>query len=60
MERIEVNLETGEVRTIPLPPAEIAEAQARHAEWLAGEETRKAQQIAALEEKLAALKQEAN
>lgn len=60
MERIEVNLETGEVRTVPLTPAEIAEAQARHAEWLAGEETRKAQQIAALEEQLAALKQEAN
>ena len=60
MERIEVNLETGEVRTIPLTPAEIAEAQARQAEWMAGEETRKAEQIAALEEQLAALKQEAN
>ena len=60
MERIEVNLETGEVRTVPLTPAEIAEAQERHAEWLSGEETRKAEQIAFLEEQLAALKQEAN
>lgn len=57
MDRIEVNLQTGEVRSIPLTPAEIAEAQARHTEWLAGEETRKAQQIAALEEQLAALKE---
>ena len=60
MERIEVNLETGETKIIPLTQAEIAEAQARHAEWLAGEEARKAEQIAALEEQLAALKQEAN
>lgn len=57
MERIEVNLQTGETKVIPLTPQEIAEAEARHAEWLAGEETRKAEQIAALEAQLAALKE---
>jgi hypothetical protein len=57
MERIEVNLETGEVKVIPLTPEEIAEAQARQAEWMAGEEARKADQIAQLEAQLAALKE---
>jgi hypothetical protein len=57
MERIEVNLETGEVKVIPLTPEEIAEAQARYAEWMAGEEVRKADQIAQLEAQLAALKE---
>lgn len=56
MERIEVNLETGEIKTIPLTQAEIAEAQARHAAWLLEEEARKAEQIAALEAQLVALK----
>jgi hypothetical protein len=57
MQRIEVNLETGEVKVIPLTPEEIAEAQARQAEWMAGEEARKADQIAQLEAQLAALKE---
>lgn len=57
MERIEVNLETGEIKTIPLTLEEIAEAQARQAEWLAGEEARKAEQIAQLEAQLLALKE---
>lgn len=57
MDRIEVNLETGEIKTIPLTKEEIAEAQARHAEWMAGEEARKAEQITQLEAQLLALKE---
>jgi len=57
MERIEVNLETGEVKVIPLTTEEIAEAQTRQAEWMAGEENRKAEQIAQLEVQLATLKE---
>jgi len=35
MERIEVNVETGETKSIPLTAVEIAEAQAQQAKWLA-------------------------
>jgi hypothetical protein len=35
MERIEVNVETGEAKSIPLTAVEIAEAQAQQAKWLA-------------------------
>jgi hypothetical protein len=56
MERIEVNVQTGETKVIPLTAEEIAEAQAKYAEWAVGEETRKQEQIAQLEAQLASLK----
>ena len=54
--RIEVNLETGETAEVALTPQEIAQAEAQYAEWLAGEEQRKQEQIQQLEQQLAALK----
>jgi hypothetical protein len=41
MERTEVNLETGEVRVVPLTADEVAEIQARQAEWTSIEEPRR-------------------
>jgi hypothetical protein len=35
MERIEVNVQTGEVRTIQLTTEEVAAAEAQYAAWLA-------------------------
>ena len=37
MERIEVNVETGEIKTVELTPEEIAAAQAQYQEWLASQ-----------------------
>lgn len=41
MERTEVNLETGEVRVVPLTADEVAEIEARQAEWMSVEEPRR-------------------
>jgi len=41
MERVEINLETGEVDVVPLTTEEIAEIQARQAEWMSVEEPRR-------------------
>lgn len=38
MERIEVNVETGEVQIIQLTPEEIAAAQAQYATWEAAQQ----------------------
>lgn len=54
--RIEVNLATGETTEVALTPQEIAQAEAQYAEWLVGEEQRKQEQIAQLEQQLAVLK----
>lgn len=55
MNRIEINVVTGERKEIPLTPEEIAVAQAQYQEWLAVQPT-KEQQIAALEAQLNELK----
>jgi len=55
MNRIEINVITGEQKVIELTAEEIAQAQANYAEWLAAQPT-KEEQIAKLQEQIAALK----
>lgn len=55
MQRIEVNVQTGEQRVIDLTPEEIAQAQAQYQEWLASQPT-KEEQIAKLQAQIDALK----
>lgn len=55
MERIEVNVITGEQKTVQLTAEEIAQAQAQYAEWLANQPT-KEEQIAKLQEQIDAIK----
>ena len=55
MERIEINVITGERKVIPLTQEEIAQAQAQYAEWLASQPT-KEDQIAKLQAQIDALK----
>lgn len=55
MERIEVNVQTGEQKTIPLTAEEIVAAEAQYQEWLASQPT-KQEQIAKLQEQIDALK----
>lgn len=55
MERIEVNVITGEQKIIQLTAEEVAEAQSQYAEWLANKPT-KEDQIAKLQEQIEALK----
>lgn len=57
MERIEVNVETGEVKTVQLTAQEIAGAQARYEEWMLDEEQRKRERIDMLKAELAQLGQ---
>jgi len=54
MNRIEINVITGEQRTVELTAEEVAQAQAQYAEWLAAQPT-KEEQIAKLQEQIAAL-----
>lgn len=56
MDRIEVNVITGEQRTVQLTEQEIAEAQKRYQEWLASQPT-KEDQIAQLQVQIDALKE---
>jgi multidrug efflux pump subunit AcrA (membrane-fusion protein) len=63
MDRIEINVITGERQVIELTAEEIAQAQAMYAQWEADEAKRKAeleitleQQIAKLQEQIDALK----
>lgn len=63
MDRIEINVITGERKVLPLTPEEVAQAQAMYAQWEADEAKRKAelptlleQQIADLQKQLAELK----
>jgi len=55
MNRIEVNVQTGERKVVELTAEEIAQAQVQYAEWLATQPT-KEQQIAKLQEQIDALK----
>ena len=56
MERIEINVQTGEQQTVQLTADEIAQAEAQYAEWLANQPT-KEEQIAKLQEQIDALKE---
>jgi len=55
MDRIEIDVITGERKVIELTAAEVAQAQAQYAEWLAAQPT-KEEQIAKLQEQIDALK----
>jgi len=55
MERIEINVITGERKIIELNAEEVAQAQAQYAEWLANQPTKK-EQIAKLQSQIDALK----
>jgi cell division protein FtsB len=55
MERIEINVQTGEQKTVQLTAEEIAQAQTQYAEWLANQPT-KEEQIAKLQEQIDAIK----
>jgi len=54
MDRIEIDVITGEQKVIELTAEEVAQAQAQYAEWLAAQPT-KEEQIAKLQEQIAAL-----
>lgn len=56
MERIEINLLTGEKKIIQLSEEEIAQAQIQYQQWLATQPT-KEEQIAKLQEQINALKE---
>jgi len=55
MERIEIDVITGERKVIPLTEQEIAQAQQQYQEWLASQPT-KEEQIAKLQAQIDALK----
>jgi hypothetical protein len=54
MDRIEIDVITGERKVVELTAEEIAQAQAQYAEWLAAQPT-KEEQIAKLQEQIDAL-----
>jgi hypothetical protein len=55
MDRIEINVITGERKVVELTAEEVSQAQANHAAWLAAQPT-KEEQIAKLQEQIDALK----
>jgi hypothetical protein len=55
MNRIEIDVITGESKTVQLNEQEVAQAQAQYAQWLADEEKRKAEMPKLLEEEIARL-----
>jgi hypothetical protein len=55
MDRIEINVITGERKVVELTAEEVAQAQTNYAEWLAAQPT-KEEQIAKLQEQIDALK----
>ena len=55
MDRIEMNVITGERKVVELTAEEVAQAQASYAEWLATQPT-KEEQIAKLQKQIDALK----
>ena len=55
MNRIEIDVITGERKVVELTAEEIAQAQAQYQEWLASKPT-KEEQIAKLQEQIDALK----
>jgi hypothetical protein len=56
MNRIEVNLITGEQKTIELTAEEVAQAQVQYQEWLASQPT-KEEQIALLQAQIDAIQE---
>jgi ribosomal protein S15P/S13E len=56
MNRIEINVETGERKVIELTAEEVAQAEAQYQEWLASQPT-KEEQIAKLQEQINELKE---
>jgi cell division protein FtsB len=56
MDRIEIDVITGERKVVELTAEEVAQAQAQYQEWLAAQPT-KEQQIAKLQEQIDALNQ---
>lgn len=56
MNRIEINVITGERQVIELTAEEVAQAEAQYQEWLATQPT-KEEQIAKLQEQIDALKE---
>jgi hypothetical protein len=57
MDRIEIDVMTGERKVVELTAEEVAQAQAQYAEWLAAQPT-KEEQIAKLQEQIDALKEQ--
>jgi hypothetical protein len=55
MNRIEIDVITGERKVVELTAEEVAQAQTNYAEWLAAQPT-KEEQIAKLQEQIDALK----
>jgi hypothetical protein len=55
MERIEINVQTGEQKTVQLTVQEIAQAKAQYQEWLVLQPT-KEEQIVRLQAQIDALK----
>ena len=55
MNRIEIDVITGERQVVELTAEEVAQAQAQYQEWLAAQPT-KEEQIAKLQEQIDALK----
>jgi cell division protein FtsB len=55
MNRIEIDVITGERKVVELTTEEVAQAQAQYQEWLAAQPT-KEEQIAKLQEQIDALK----
>jgi len=55
MNRIEIDVITGEQKTVELTVEEVMQAQAQYAEWLANQPT-KEEQIVKLQEQIEALK----
>jgi len=55
MNRIEMNVLTGERKVVELTAEEVTQAQANYAEWLAAQPT-KEEQIAKLQKQIDALK----
>jgi len=55
MNRIEIDVITGDRQVVELTAEEVAQAQAQYAEWLAAQPT-KEEQIAKLQEQINALK----
>jgi hypothetical protein len=55
MDKIEIDVITGERKVVELTAAEVAQAQVQYAEWLAAQPT-KEEQIAKLQEQIDALK----
>jgi hypothetical protein len=54
MDRIEIDVITGERKVVELTAEEVAQAQTQYAEWLASQPT-KEEQIAKLQEQIAVL-----